>query len=118
MMSCALGFLTLPTSHPYMRAGKCVPFDWVCFSAMLLFGRAASSAGGISLMTTERRELYVGEDDASILVLVAPGELHHLLVVKGRGRGLSTHSKRQVGYGVLYANYCTVCVYAGGAFFV
>jgi hypothetical protein len=58
-----------------MRAGKCVPFDWVCFSAMLLFGRAARSADGVSLMTTERRELHVGVDDASVMVLVASGEL-------------------------------------------
>lgn len=50
---------------PHLK-GKCVPFDWVSFLAMLLVRRFPE------YMQTERRDLYVGNDDASILVLKDP----------------------------------------------
>mmetsp|Transcript_27482 Transcript_27482/g.69911 ORF Transcript_27482/g.69911 Transcript_27482/m.69911 type:complete len:377 (-) Transcript_27482:685-1815(-) len=50
---------------PHLR-GKCVPFDWVSFCAMLLHGRHPG------LLVLEKRELYVGRSDASVLVLVDP----------------------------------------------
>ena len=40
-----------------------VPFDWVSFVAMLLVHRFPE------LMKTEKRELWVGRSDASVLVL-------------------------------------------------
>jgi hypothetical protein len=43
--------------------GKCVPFDWVSFLAMLLYDRFEHS------LALETRDLYVGINDASILVL-------------------------------------------------
>ena len=46
--------------------GKCVPFDWVAFCAMLLHKRYPS------LMKLEKRELWFGPDDASIMVLDDP----------------------------------------------
>lgn len=51
-------------------AGKCVPFDWVSFCAMLMHGRFEG------LLKVERRQLWVGESDASVLVLVDPSEPH------------------------------------------
>ncbi|GIL46401.1 hypothetical protein Vafri_3397 [Volvox africanus] len=53
-------------SLPYL-AGKCVPFDWVAFTAMLLYGRQPSA------IKIDRQELYVGKDDPSVLVLRDPG---------------------------------------------
>lgn len=50
---------------PHLK-GKCVPFDWVSFTAMLLHNRFPA------LLKTERRELWVGKEDASILVLHDP----------------------------------------------
>ncbi|KAG1674942.1 hypothetical protein FOA52_014735 [Chlamydomonas sp. UWO 241] len=46
--------------------GKCVPFDWVSFTAMLAHGRFPG------LLRMETRQLYVGEQDASVLVLKDP----------------------------------------------
>ncbi len=46
--------------------GKCVPFDWVSFTAMLLHKRFPS------LLKLEHRELWVGINDASIMVLKSP----------------------------------------------
>jgi hypothetical protein len=48
-------------------AGKCVPFDWVSFTAMLIYKRYPG------LLTLETCELWVGEQDASVLVLKKPG---------------------------------------------
>jgi len=47
---------------PHLK-GKCVPFDWVSFTSMLLYKRFPS------LLRTEKRHLWVGKNDASILVL-------------------------------------------------
>ncbi|KAG2437804.1 hypothetical protein HXX76_005424 [Chlamydomonas incerta] len=49
-------------SLPYLK-GKCVPFDWVAFAAMLLYGRKPAS------MALAHQELWVGKDDPSVLVL-------------------------------------------------
>lgn len=50
---------------PHLK-GKCVPFDWVSLVALLLSNRWPE------LMKTERRQLYVGNDEASVLVLHDP----------------------------------------------
>lgn len=50
---------------PHLK-GKCVPFDWVSFTAMILHNRFPS------LLQLEHRELWVGINDASILVLKSP----------------------------------------------
>ncbi|GLC37724.1 hypothetical protein PLESTM_000640600 [Pleodorina starrii] len=47
---------------PHLQ-GKCVPFDWVAFTAMLLYGREPSA------MKLVRQELWVGANDSSVLVL-------------------------------------------------
>lgn len=47
---------------PHLK-GKCVPFDWVSFTAMLLHKRFPW------LLQLEQRELWVGVKDPSILVL-------------------------------------------------
>eukprot|EP00798_Chlamydomonas_sp_ICE-L_P005303 gene5303-18548_t len=47
---------------PHLK-GKCVPFDWVSFVAMLCVNRFPS------LLSIEKTDLYVGNDDASVLVL-------------------------------------------------
>lgn len=47
---------------PHLQ-GKCVPFDWVAFSAMLLVGRRPG------VMAVGRQELWVGREDPSVLVL-------------------------------------------------
>ena len=47
---------------PHLK-GKCVPFDWVSFFAMLCYERFPH------LIKLEKRQLLVGENDASILVL-------------------------------------------------
>ncbi|KXZ51930.1 hypothetical protein GPECTOR_11g56 [Gonium pectorale] len=49
-------------SLPYL-AGKCVPFDWVAFAAMLLYGRRSAA------MTVGKQELWVGREDPSVLLL-------------------------------------------------
>ncbi|GLC34118.1 hypothetical protein PLESTB_000839300 [Pleodorina starrii] len=54
-------------SLPYL-VGKCVPFDWVAFVAMLLYGRRSSA------VKIERQELYVGKEDPSVLVLRDPSQ--------------------------------------------
>lgn len=46
--------------------GKCVPFDWVSMAALLLVNRWPH------LVTIEKRELYVGTDEPSVLVLRSP----------------------------------------------
>ncbi|GLI66710.1 hypothetical protein VaNZ11_010646 [Volvox africanus] len=43
--------------------GKCVPFDWVAFAAMLLYDRAPTT------MRVVQQELWVGRNDPSVLVL-------------------------------------------------
>ncbi len=48
--------------------GKCVPFDWVAFAAMLLYGRKPAS------MALAHQELWVGKDDPSVLVLRDTGK--------------------------------------------
>lgn len=57
--------------HP-PPAGKCVPFDWMAFVAMLVHGRRDAGQG--SAMTVGQRELWVGVDDPSVLVLRDPSE--------------------------------------------
>jgi hypothetical protein len=57
--------LALAWYGPHLK-GKCVPFDWVSFLAMLLQHRYPQ------LLKTEKRQLWVGEKDASVLVLVDP----------------------------------------------
>lgn len=63
-----------PISEPHLgspgaaHAGKCVPFDWVAFCALLLAGRRKQ------LVHTQARELYVGDSDPSVLVLAQQGE--------------------------------------------
>ncbi|KAG2490559.1 hypothetical protein HYH03_010953 [Edaphochlamys debaryana] len=49
-------------SLPYLL-GKCVPFDWVAFAAMLLYGRRPDT------MSVGEQELWVGREDPSVLVL-------------------------------------------------
>ncbi len=56
-----------PPSLP-LASGKCVPFDWVAFSAMLLVGRRPG------VMAVGRQELWVGREDPSVLVLRDTGE--------------------------------------------
>ena len=41
-----------------------MPFDWVAFSAMLIYGREPSVS-----MTVVRQELWVGKEDPSVMVL-------------------------------------------------
>lgn len=48
-------------------AGKCVPFDWVALAAQQLYGR-----GGEALLKTEKRQLWVGRTDPSVMVLHDP----------------------------------------------
>ncbi|GIL84720.1 hypothetical protein Vretifemale_13344 [Volvox reticuliferus] len=43
--------------------GKCVPFDWVAFAAMLLYNRAPTA------MKVVQQELWVASKDPSVLVL-------------------------------------------------
>ncbi len=45
-----------------------MPFDWVAFAAMLLYGRRSH------MMKIEPQQLYVGKDDPAVLVLRDPGE--------------------------------------------
>jgi hypothetical protein len=52
---------------PHLK-GKCVPFDWVSFCAMILQSRFPE------LVKTEQRVLYIGKGDASVLVLKKPDE--------------------------------------------
>ncbi|GIL65182.1 hypothetical protein Vafri_18968 [Volvox africanus] len=47
---------------PHLK-GKCVPFDWVAFAAMLLYDRAPTT------MRVVQQELWVGRNDPSVLVL-------------------------------------------------
>ena len=51
--------------RPHLR-GKCVPFDWVSFCAMLMFGKTDVNG---AVVQTEERDLMVGMGDASVLVL-------------------------------------------------
>ncbi len=56
--------------HPRLTpVGKCVPFDWVSFAALLLYKRFPS------LYKIEKRHLYVGIKDASVLVLDDPSPM-------------------------------------------
>jgi len=57
--------LALAWYGPHLK-GKCVPFDWVSFTAMLVHKRYPG------LLKVETRQLYVGEADASVLVLRDP----------------------------------------------
>jgi len=50
---------------PHLR-GKYVVFDWVALVAMLLYERQDEQ------LTVESRELWVGEDDCSVMVLKRP----------------------------------------------
>mmetsp|Transcript_10228 Transcript_10228/g.21917 ORF Transcript_10228/g.21917 Transcript_10228/m.21917 type:complete len:391 (+) Transcript_10228:296-1468(+) len=50
---------------PHLK-GKCVPFDWVSFTAMLLHNRFPD------LLKLQKRELWVGMSDSSVLVLRDP----------------------------------------------
>ena len=52
--------------HTCKLEGKCVPFDWVSFTAMLLHMRYPE------LLKLEKRQLWVGSEDASVLVLDDP----------------------------------------------
>jgi len=47
--------------------GRCVPFDWVSFCSLLLHKRFEG------LIRCEPRQLYVGADDPSVMVLLEPG---------------------------------------------
>ena len=53
--------------------GRCVPFDWVSFCSLLLHNRFDG------LIKCETRQLYVGEEDPSVMVLLEPGEWMELL---------------------------------------
>lgn len=64
---------------PHLK-GKCVPFDWVSFTAMLLHNRFPS------MLKLEQRELWVGINDASILVLKSP-ELGNTLTIQNNLEG-------------------------------
>ena len=44
-----------------------MPFDWVSFCALLLHSRFEG------LMHCEPRQLFVGEEDPSVMVLLDPG---------------------------------------------
>eukprot|EP00951_Prasinocladus_malaysianus_P019194 scaffold155048_cov49-Prasinocladus_malaysianus.AAC.1 len=52
---------------PHLQ-GKYVVFDWVAMVALLLFQRRDDC------LTVEDRELWVGEDDCSVMVLKNPGD--------------------------------------------
>lgn len=52
---------------PHLK-GKCVPFDWVAFVAMLLHARCGEH------MTVAQQELWVGAEDPSVLVLRDPSK--------------------------------------------
>ncbi|KAK9805162.1 hypothetical protein WJX72_002851 [[Myrmecia] bisecta] len=51
---------------PHLK-GKYVPFDWVALVALLLVNRYPT------MIRTERRQLWVGKADTSVLVLKLPG---------------------------------------------
>jgi hypothetical protein len=57
------------TSLNFWAAGKCVPFDWVAFCALLLAAKQGDEA-----LQTEERELFVGASDTTVLVLASKGE--------------------------------------------
>lgn len=91
----------LTLCSPCRATGKCVPFDWVSFTALLLSDRYKG------LIQQETRQLYVGDTDSSVLILVDPSKggqgscAGGWCAGIGTGRSLARRTPCAVGRGTL-----------------